>query len=58
MKHFDFTMSTARRMARHIVDLGDKRRKEILMNFDSDLRCMIVEEVAKIKKERFRNESV
>ena len=43
-----FAMGSIRRVAKQIVDLGDKKRKEVLMTFDSDMRCRIIEEMVKI----------
>jgi hypothetical protein len=47
-------MGSIRRVAKQIVDLGDKKRKEILMTFDSDMRCRIIEEMVNIRIKRNR----
>ena len=49
MTEKDFSMGSIRRVAKQIVDLGDKKRKELLMTFDSDMRCRIVEEMVNIR---------
>ena len=49
-----FAMGSIRRVAKQIVDLGDKKRKELLMTFDSDMRCRIIEEMVNIRITRGR----
>ena len=49
MTEKDFSMGSIRRVAKQIVDLGDKKRKELLLTFDSDMRCRIVEEMVNIR---------
>ena len=49
-----FAMGSIRRVAKQIVDLGDKKRKEVLMTFDSDMRCRIIEEMVNIRITRGR----
>lgn len=49
MEEKAFAMGSIRRVAKQIVDLGDKKRKEILMTFDSDMRCRIIEEMVNIR---------
>ena len=49
MTERDFSMGSIRRVAKQIVDLGDKKRKEVLMTFDSDMRCRIIEEMVNIR---------
>jgi len=49
-----FAMGSIRRVAKQIVDLGDTKRKEILMTFDSDMRCRIIEEMVNIRITRGR----
>lgn len=50
----DFSMGSARRVARQIVDLGDDKRKAMLKTFPTDLKCKIVEEMVNIRLERLR----
>ena len=54
MTERDFSMGSIRRVAKQIVDLGDKKRKELLMTFDSDMRCRIVEEMVNLRITRGR----
>ena len=54
MTEKQFSMGSVRRVAHQIVDLGDKKRKELLMTFDSDMRCRIIEEMVKIRITRGR----
>lgn len=54
MTELDFSMGSARRVAKQIVDLGDDKRKAILRSFPSELKCKIVEEMVSIKLERMR----
>ena len=58
MEEKAFAMGSVRRVAKQIVDLGDKKRKEILMTFDSDMRCRIIEEMVNIRitRERKKND--
>jgi len=49
-----FSLGSIRRVAKQIVDLGDKKRKELLMTFDSDMRCRIIEEMVNIRITRSR----
>ena len=51
----DFTLGSARRVARQLVDLSDVKRKKILGTFPSDLRCRIVEEMVSIRLSRLRD---
>lgn len=54
MKENSFSLGSIRRVAKQIVDLGDKKRKELLMTFDSDMRCRIIEEMVNIRITRSR----
>ena len=54
MTERQFSMGSVRRVAHQIVDLGDKKRKELLMTFDSDMRCRIIEEMVNIRITRGR----
>ena len=54
MTERDFSMGSIRRVAKQIVDLGDTKRKEVLMTFDSDMRCRIVEEMVNLRITRGR----
>ena len=54
MKDVEFSMGSARRVARQIIDMGDAKRKEILRTFPSELKCKIVEEMVNIRLERLR----
>ena len=49
MEEKAFAMGSIRRVGKQIVDLGDTKRKEILMTFDSDMRCRIIEEMVNIR---------
>lgn len=50
----NFSMSSARRVARQIVDMRDDKRKAMLKTFPTDLKCKIVEEMVNIRLERLR----
>lgn len=54
MKDIDFSMGSARRVARQIIDMKDDKRKELLRTFPTDLKCKIVEEMVNIRLERLR----
>ena len=44
-KMIDYSMSSARRVARQIVDMRDDKRKAMLKTFPTDMKCKIVEEM-------------
>lgn len=50
----EFSMSSARRVARQIVDMRDDKRKAMLKTFPTDMKCKIVEEMVNIRLERLR----
>lgn len=50
----EFSMGSARRVARQIIDMKDDKRKAVLRSFPSDLKCKIVEEMVNIRLERLR----
>ena len=50
----DLSLSSARRVARQIVDMRDDKRKALLRTFPTDLKCKIVEEMVNIRLERLR----
>ena len=50
----DYSISSARRVARQIVDMRDDKRKAMLKTFPSDMKCKIVEEMVNIRLERLR----
>ena len=54
MEEKAFAMGSIRRVAKQLVDLGDTKRNEILMTFDSDMRCRIIEEMVNIRITRTR----
>ncbi len=54
MTDMDFSMGSARRVARQIVDMRDDKRKALLRTFPTDLKCKIVEEMVNIRLERLR----
>ena len=54
MKDVEFSMGSARRVARQIIDMKDDKRKELLRTFPTDLKCKIVEEMVNIRLERLR----
>ena len=49
-----FTMGSVRRVANLIVDLKDKKRKEVLIRMPTDMRCRVVEEMVNIRIKRGR----
>lgn len=55
MTEVDFSMGSARRVARQIVDMRDDKRKAMLRSFPSELKCKIVEEMVSIRLERLRD---
>ena len=55
MTEVDFSMGSARRVARQIVDMRDDKRKAMLKSFPSELKCRIVEEMVSIRLERLRD---
>lgn len=54
MTEVEFSMGSARRVARQIVDMRDDKRKAVLRSFPSELKCKIVEEMVSIRLERLR----
>ena len=50
----DISKSSARRVARQIVDMRDDKRKAMLKTFPTDMKCKIVEEMVNIRLERLR----
>ena len=54
MKDVEFSMGSARRVARQIIDMKDDKRKALLRTFPTDLKCKIVEEMVNIRLERLR----
>lgn len=52
----DLSLSSARRVARQIVDMRDDKRKALLRTFPTDLKCKIVEEMVNIRLQRLRCE--
>ena len=50
----EWSMSSARRVARQIVDMRDDKRKAMLKTFPTDMKCKIVEEMVNIRLERLR----
>lgn len=57
MTERQFSMGSIRRVAHQIIDLGDTKRKEVLMTFDSDMRCRIIEEIVNIRITRGRKQN-
>ena len=43
-------------VASKLIELGDTQRKELLMTFDSETRCRIVEEMVNIRITRGRKD--
>ena len=50
----DLSKSSARRVARQIVDMRDDKHKAMLKTFPTDMKCKIVEEMVNIRLERLR----
>ena len=50
-----FSTSSARRIAREIVDCRDDKRKAALKSMPSDMKCKVVEEMVNIRLERMRD---
>ena len=50
-----FSNSSARRIAREIVDIRDEKRKAVLNSMTSDMKCKVVEEMVSIRLERLRD---
>ena len=55
MTDINFSGASARRVARQIVDMKEKRRKEILKSMTSEMKCRIVEEMVNIRLNRLRD---
>ena len=54
-KHdIDLSMSSARRVARQILDFREDRRKNILKTMPTDFKLAVVEEMVNIRLERLR----
>lgn len=52
------TKGSARRLARQWVDLSTDKRRELLLNLDTESKIMIIENIVKIKIERERKKNV
>ena len=50
----DFSLGSAKRIARKIIDLRDEKRKAILRAMPSEMKCKIVEEMVHIRLNRLR----
>ena len=50
-----FSNSSAKRIAREIVDIRDEKRKAVLKSMPSDMKCKVVEEIVSIRLERLRD---
>lgn len=53
-KMTDFSLASARRVAKQIVDMKCDKRKAMLKTFPTELKCKIVEEMVNIRLERLR----
>ena len=49
------TKASVRRLARQLVDLRDKKRREILCRLDTDTRTQVIERMCQIRSERNNN---
>ena len=54
MTDAEFSLGSARRVARQIIDMGDDKRKAILKTFPSEMKCRVVEEMVNIRLNRLR----
>ena len=54
MTEISFSCSSARRLARQIVDFREEKRKAILRSLTSEMKCKVVEEMVMIRFERMR----
>ena len=54
MAEVNFNCSSARRLARQIVDFREDKRKAILRSLTSEMKCRVVEEMVMIRFERMR----
>ena len=50
----EFSLGSARRVARQIIDMGDDKRKAILKTFPSEMKCRVVEEMVNIRLSRLK----
>ena len=55
MSENGFTMGSVRRIARRLVDVSDKKRKQVLSNLPSEMRCRVVERMVEIRIVEGRN---
>ncbi len=54
MTEKEFSMGSARRLARMLVDVKDEKRKIALRQMTTELKCKVVEEMVNIRLERLR----
>ena len=52
------TKGSARRLAHQWVDLSAEKRRELLLNLDTESKIMIIENIVRIKMEREKNKNV
>ena len=57
MTEVNFSNASARRIANHIVDMREEKRRAVLKPLSSDLKCKIVEEMVNIRLSRLRDSS-
>tara|TARA_A100001015_G_scaffold236570_1_gene268824 strand:+ start:5452 stop:5625 length:174 start_codon:yes stop_codon:yes gene_type:complete len=55
MSENGFTMGSVRRIAKQLVDVSDKKRKQVLSNLPSEMRCRVVERMVEIRIIEGRN---
>ena len=54
MTEISFSCSSARRLAKQIVDIREDKRKAVLRSLTSEMKCKVVEEMVMIRFERMR----
>ncbi len=55
MTELNFSNSSARRIAHHIVDMREEKRRAVLNPLPTDLKCRVVEEMVSIRLNRLRD---
>ena len=50
-----FSNTSAKRIARQLVDVRDDKRKSVLKSMTSEMKCRVVEEMVNIRLERLRD---
>ena len=57
MTEVNFSKASARRVANHIVDMREEKRRAVLKPLPTEFKCKVVEEMVNIRLSRLRDSS-